>query len=337
MVSAASIALYCASAFFGNIAFSAMGFGMGICFLFVYQLGVLGGIMGDFGLKHAVFIQNIAILVVQPLVLWRAGLKQNLRLDMMITMVPMQLLATPIGQVLQDYTPAEILKIVVGVITISVAVWQIWNIWKGSRAEEVNKTPPTTTPAAVEGDTVITNKNITIEMTETPPPVKTKDVEQAADTELSWLHKVRAVFYPLQGAIIGMIVFAFLSGFTGGLIGVRGPPLIIFFFIWEYAKPEVRANGTVIATANTMVRIITYMVKSTPDEYPYDSWFVMDDIYLYLAVAVTSLIAAPVGLYLTRYLNRSGYKIALTMLLIINGITMITTATIDLIADNKDV
>ena len=227
----------------------------------------------------------------------------------------------------------------VGVITISVALWQIFNIWRGAKTSE--KTPPTTD----DNTTVITNKNIaiemtqntTIEMTETPSK---KDVEQnntVENEELSWLQKVRAVFHPLRGAIIGMIVFAFLSGFTGGLIGVRGPPLIIFFFIWEYAKPEVRANGTVIATVNTMVRIITYMVKGTPDEYPYDAWFVMEDLYLYLAVAVTSLIAAPIGIYFTRYLNRSGYKIALTMLLIINGITMITTASIDLVENAKDV
>ena len=94
--------------------------------------------------------------------------------------------------------------------------------------------------------------------------------------------------------------------------------------------PQVRANGTVIATVNTLVRIITYIVKGTPEDYPHETWFVKQDMYLYLAVAGTSLIAAPIGIYLTRFLNRSGYKIALTALLIINGVTMITTATIDI-------
>ena len=156
-------------------------------------------------------------------------------------------------QVLQDYTPAEILKIVVGVITIGVALWQIWNIWR-ARKQQQEKQPPKEDGIVIgnktavgdvignktaTGDVVIGNKTATggdaLEMVEvkTPPEVKTEEVEQG------WWEQVKSVFYPVQGSTVGMLVFAFLSGFTGGLIGVRGPPLIIFFFFWEYPKPQV--------------------------------------------------------------------------------------------------
>ena len=91
MVSIPVIAHFAAAAFFGNTAFCAMGFGMGICFLFVYQIGAIAGLTdccGLPGLKYAVFIQTIAALVVQPIVLWKVGLKKNLRFEMMLTFIP---------------------------------------------------------------------------------------------------------------------------------------------------------------------------------------------------------------------------------------------------------
>ena len=42
------------------------------------------------------------------------------------------------------------------------------------------------------------------------------------------------------------------------------------------------------------------------------------------------LLACPVGMWLSQYLNKWGYKICLAVLLIINSITMLTTASLDL-------
>jgi len=137
--------------------------------------------------------------------------------------------------------------------------------------------------------------------------------------------------WPIKPVIIWMSLAGLVSGFLGGLIGVRSPPLIIFFFIYEFPPLEVKANGAVIATANTLVRIIMYIANPPPPSYPHASWFVKEDIYLYLTVAVVAVTASPIGLYLTKYLNKKGYKMALTVLLIVNGVTMITTAAMDLI------
>ena len=687
MVGIPVIAHFAAAAFFGNVAFSAMGFGMGICFLFVYQIGAIAGLTdccGLPGLKYAVFIQTIAALVVQPIVLWRVGLKKNLRLEMMLTFIPMQFIGTPLGQFLQDYTPSEILKIIVGVVTLGVAFWQIFNIWQILRApkhpvdyemvgdqnggdnyyvigdddedeeenekgksknkpdvffligseesgsdwladlirkrnhgiavpprihidaeilpsfgdltedqnyrnlvhavcEYVEKNPETladkkkapivfdrkqiarksrknrTLVGVIEAildtyaeandcktwictsilamgnhkalndhfgsrlqyvylyqdprdvciclkDTsedsnlyVISDKwarqqEIALELTRSDGDIvyqinkealqqdqekqielledfltgktagkpellknKTRDgsfedeglttwgkdgglsqediqliesvcgsvmMEQGyklkTETPIdytpdqvtqyrkentegaeekkeelrkrdpeSWrkreeqreviakytrdtvalpvtlpdndaeatdynklvveekkekkkkgngctevLVKCKNELWPVRPVIIWMCIAGFLSGFLGGLIGVRGPPLIIFFFFFEYPKLEVKANGSLVAMFNTVVRIITYLAKPPTDEYTglygHETWFVKEDLYLYLGVAGASLLACPLGLYLTKYLNKWGYKACLTLLLIVNGVTMITTACMDM-------
>jgi len=64
-----------------------------------------------------------------------------------------------------------------------------------------------------------------------------------------------------------MLLSGLASGFLGGIIGVRGPPLIIFFFFFEYPKAQVKANGAVIAAVNTVIRIVTYTFKSPPGKY----------------------------------------------------------------------
>ena len=679
MVSIPVIAHFAAAAFFGNTAFCAMGFGMGICFLFVYQIGAIAGLTdccGLPGLKYAVFIQTIAALVVQPIVLWKVGLKKNLRFEMMLTFIPMQFIGTPLGQFLQDYTPSEILKIIVGVVTLGVAFWQIFNIWQvlrqpkqpvdyemvgdggvdyydieeddeeeentnkpsaffligsdGSGSEKLGDlirarnlgiaVPPTmhidaniipsfgdlsqdqnfrnlvhatceyveknpapwtdkhkapiafnrkqvaqrsrktrtligvleavmdtyaesndcktwicTSNLAAEHNSDLSDhygnrlqyiylyrdprdvcvslkatsstdshlyvvaetwarqqgvamdlarnkedgvyqvnyealvqdedrqlelmeafltgktagdsellKNMTRESSfedkeltkwgkdgnvteeelqlienvcsavmleqgykvksEKPAdysvdqvkafvkenaagleekkkelkkmdpeswgkredqrevivrftrdtvalPLTLPDNEDEDDKKLvvkekkekkstskscgQFMSKIKNELWPVRSVIVWMCIAGFMSGFLGGLIGVRGPPLIIFFFFFEYPKVQVKANGSLVAWFNTIVRIITYFAKPPTDEYTtlygHETWFVKEDLYLYLSVAAASLLACPLGLYLTRYLNKWGYKACLTLLLIVNGITMIATATMDML------
>merc|ERR1712176_74996 len=137
-------------------------------------------------------------------------------------------------------------------------------------------------------------------------------------------------FWPIRPRVIWMCIAGLASGFLAGLIGVRSPPLIIFFFVYEFPPVEVKANGAVIAAVNTVVRILTYIAKPPPEEYGSPTWFVMSDVWLYVVCAVVAVTASPVGLYFTRYLNKSGYKVGLTALLIVNGITMVTTAGLDM-------
>ena len=76
--------------------------------------------------------------------------------------------------------------------------------------------------------------------------------------------------------------------------------------------------------------MLGYLAAPPPSSYPYDAWFSLDNLYLILAVSVVSLASAPVGNYLSRYLDNAGFKISLALLLVINSISMIATASIGL-------
>ena len=141
----------------------------------------------------------------------------------------------------------------------------------------------------------------------------------------------------LRPVIGWMLIAGFLSGFLGGAIGVRGPPFIIFFFFYDYPKAEVKANGAVIASVNLLIRLATYVLKSPPEEYGSDTWFVKEDLWLYVVVAVSGLVASPIGWHLSKYLNHGGYRAALATLLIINGVTMITTAIIEIVHIDQNI
>ena len=67
---------------------------------------------------------------------------------------------------------------------------------------------------------------------------------------------------------------------------MRGPPLIIFFFFFEYPKSQIKANGTIVATINVVIRVVTYIVRSPPASYPSKNWFTEEDKYLYIFVSI---------------------------------------------------
>jgi hypothetical protein len=134
--------------------------------------------------------------------------------------------------------------------------------------------------------------------------------------------------WPPRFLTMWMFIAGFMSGFLVGLISVGGPPLIIFFFFYDYPEVQTKANGVVITAVNTLVRMITYISRTPPPEYGHGSWFVKEDIWLYVTVAVVGLVAAPIGIHMAGYLNKGAYKAGLALLLIINGVTMVVTSII---------
>ena len=128
MVTIPAIVLFVSAIFLGNLAFSAMGLGMAIVYLFIYQVGSIAGVVDCCGFKYAVFIQAIGLAVIQPLILYSVGLRKHLKWDLLIAFIPVQFVGTPLGLYLQEYTPVPVLKCGVGVLTIAVSVWQLFNI-----------------------------------------------------------------------------------------------------------------------------------------------------------------------------------------------------------------
>ena len=146
----------------------------------------------------------------------------------------------------------------------------------------------------------------------------------------SFWHEVKNQLWPLRPVFFWMLLAGFASGFLRGLIGVRGPPLIIFFFFFEYPKSQIKANGTIVATINVVIRVVTYIVRSPPASYPSKNWFTEEDKYLYIFVSIIGVLGAPVGLWLSKHINQTRFKMILACILIINGVTMIVTGSFDL-------
>ena len=146
----------------------------------------------------------------------------------------------------------------------------------------------------------------------------------------SFWHEVKNQLWPLRPVFFWIILAGFASGFLGGLIGVRGPPLIIFFFLFEYPKSQIKANGTIVAIINVVIRVVTYIVRSPPGSYPSKNWFTGEDKYLYIFVSIIGALGAPVGLWLSKHINQARLKMVLACILIINGVTMIVTGSFDL-------
>ena len=149
------------------------------------------------------------------------------------------------------------------------------------------------------------------------------------ETKSFW-HEVKNQLWPLRPVFFWIILAGFASGFLGGLIGVCGPPLIIFFFFFEYPKSQIKANGTIVAIINVVIRVVTYIVRLPPGSYPSKNWFTGEDKYLYIFVSIIGALGAPVGLWLSKHINQARLKMVLACILIINGVTMIATGSFDL-------
>ena len=365
--------LFCAlSMFVGSVCMTAMGFGSGICYLFIYQIGSMAGLEECCGLpdlKYEVMLQNLGLAAISPVLLWGTGLRENVSWLIFLVLLPIGLIVGPVGQFLQGYTPVPILRIIIGVATLFVAIWQLFAIYRMVRGA------PKLKNVIEEDETVISNpvvvdlqgspsktetlKDYAKKKTEDPLSVtedqpsdkqvkehqdlrRTEEIEADVDSP----HKssgrkekfaicclnLKNELWPLQPKIAFMFLAGLTGGLLGGLVGAGGPPIILFFFIYDYKKEVVRANGSGLSVISSVVLLISYIVKSPPPERGTATWFVREDMWLYVAVMVAGLLGCPLGIYLSRFLKKWAYKAGLCALLILNGISMIVTASINLSA-----
>lgn len=122
---AADIGLLSTCAFLGTIGASLTGFGQAIIFLFVWQIVELAGYNGDF--KSAVFIQALSLFSMQPLVLYKAKVWKNAHRRVLLLFVPITLVSTPLGQLVSDGVPTNIVQVVAGVLVTFVACWELYS------------------------------------------------------------------------------------------------------------------------------------------------------------------------------------------------------------------
>ena len=119
------------------------------------------------------------------------------------------------------------------------------------------------------------------------------------------------------------------SGFLGGMVAIRGPPLIFYFLHpphpISFNKNSQRATGVVIMFCNVTVRIITYLVYTFSDATGTKNVFVKEDWRLYLSVIVFSIVGGLVGSKLFEYTKDSKDVIrgVLAIFLLICGVSLL--------------
>ena len=365
--------LFCAlSMFVGSVCMTAMGFGCGICYLFIYQIGSMAGLEDCCGLpdlKYEVMLQTLGLATISPVLLWGTGLRENVNWLIFLGMVPVCLVVGPVGQFLQGYTPVPILRIIIGAATLFVSFWQLLAMYRMVRGVPKHKDAKEeegteiSNPVAVDlkgspsktedlNDYASKKTKAPLSVTEDQPSEKqvkeNQDMSRIEENKaiVNWTREklgrkekfaicclnLKSEVWPLRPKIAFMFLAGLTSGLLKGLVGAGGPPVILFFFIYDYKKEVVRATGAVLAVINSVVLLISYIVKSPPPERSTATWFVREDMWLYVAVMVAGLVGCPLGIYLSRFLNKWAYKAGLCAVLILNGISMIVTASITLSA-----
>ena len=121
------------------------------------------------------------------------------------------------------------------------------------------------------------------------------------------------------------------SGFLGGMVAIRGPPLIFYFLHpphpVSFNKNSQRATGVVIMFTNVVMRQIFYLVEtfrpdSTKIGYEKDDW------PLYLSVIICSVIGGLVGSKMFEFVKDSKDTIRgiLAVFLILCGVSLLFSA-----------
>ena len=106
------------------------------------------------------------------------------------------------------------------------------------------------------------------------------------------------------------VTMSFLSGYLGGLCGIRGPPIMLFFlhagfFDMKFTKTSQRATGSALTFCNVAVRVLFYALASADANANEDMKFVGGDYPMYISVALCSFAGVYVGQLLFKRMKDS--------------------------------
>lgn len=120
------------------------------------------------------------------------------------------------------------------------------------------------------------------------------------------------------------------SGFLGGLSGIRGPPIILYFlhppFPVSFTKNTQRATGACITFTNVAMRVAYYLVDTLA--FDGEDYFDTSDWSLYVSIVVCSILGVLVGSKLFEYVKDSKATVRgiLSIFLLLCGVSLLLSS-----------
>jgi len=370
-LSAGTVALFSAMALLGAVGVQATGFGMAIIYLTTYEIiSAAGGFDHEANavtLKLAVFVQAIALASTLPFAI-KAGAKlKDMRMSLLVPLVPATFVGTPCGQILQARINEDVVRVALGGTLLIACTLMLYksraSVKKlaagclgccsahfplrrsasaaGDAADAADANTATATAMAmgkrasyslaVELGTGSTNAT-DVDTADASEGAKDAAATDDADADAA-----------AEGAIFSwrsiiLVAVGFTSGFLGGLVGARGPPLILFFLFTSYPREIVRSNQIVVRTVNVSVRLLTYALVPPPADYTHGGggdgvgWFNVEEHgALYLSVCVCAIVGTVVGeVAFRRVDNKDVYKAMLAGLVLVCAVGMLAKGAVNL-------
>ena len=286
------------------------------------------------GIKDAVFYQSLALFSALPILLYQSReiIREHRNKSLLITFMPATAIGTPIGNYLQEHIPSDIVRLVVGII-ICIALGNALR----------NLVPESSFYKKLKGkDSGDDDNDDNEEMREKDRPdgeVSLQKIEDNSDSkdDAKTLNdrptsENRGVLIDVDllnstSLRIGGVVAGLLSGFLGGLVGLRGPPLMVFFLSFPFPKNVIRANSMLILVVNSVIRICYYVVEDLSGTKEL-SWFQSDLWYLYVCVIVFGVLGIPLGQAVANRMDQNQFKLVIAFMLFISGLTNIIKGSI---------
>ena len=365
---------YCGCSFVANAGVAITGYGMALIFVTVYTVGELSGGFDDddggcfekeqsdahqeevnlCGIKYAVFLQSLSLVGSMPMLLFAADAFRNSNPALLETLIPITLIATPFGQYCQTKISASWIKVVVGTVVVLVVLYKIILDIVAAVAAQQRRRKEQEQQEKHEGTTNGTESNETTTLlgdgsTTTSTAITPDDTADGNDDSKDrYYHGFSVVRIRLWGILLGGS-----SGFLGGLIGMRGPPLMIFFLAFPFPKSETRAVGAIMLCLNMMLRIGYYIVSDVIVGMALDNknvdaaghdvtmnghhrWFFREEWVLYVGVIVSGTVAVFIGDWVHHKLDQNTFQRALALLLVATGIVNIWKGTSELHSGKGD-
>lgn len=358
------IIVYALASFVGNLGVTITGLGMAIIFIFVYTIADLFQVLSCSicGLTDAVFIQALALASAMPLMIFKARhiIKSDWNKELLLTFIPATIASTPVGKIVQSYVPSDLLRAIVGGFIICIVCYEFTKVLPVAKCCNMNKMSPIKKQDKKDThhDDHLDCENkdsfdhegqisFPIKCDSSPPielneqaklsvePVhETTTVQKDNDNgnETAQHGSQQQVSSPETPSGWRLRIWGFicgcLSGFLGGLMGVQGPPLMIFFLIFSFPKNVVRANALIILLVNVSVRIVSYIIEDVSATQ--GNWFDSSYTNVYISAMLFGMLGVPVGDYVATKLNQQQFKLVITFLLLFSGVSNLVKGSINL-------